>query len=67
VQANGPFQWKDKNGQWVYGDLYGPTEEPGKIFCTRQDKSSSSNIRFGPALTGRGNCSEQFCVNDLKH
>jgi hypothetical protein len=67
VQANGPFQWKDKNGQWVYGDLYGPTEEPGNVFCTRQDNSSSSNIRFGPALTGRGNCSEQFCVNDLKH
>jgi len=67
VQANGPFQWKDKSGQWVYGDLYGPTEEPGKIFCTRQDNSSSSNVRFGPALTGRGNCIEQFCVNDLKH
>ena len=64
VQANGPFQWKDKNGQWVYGDLYGPTEEPGTIFC---DNSSNSNIRFGPAMTGRGNCKEQFCVNDLKH
>ncbi len=66
-KANGPFRWIDKNGQWAQGDLYGPTEEPGKIFCTGDDDTSNPNVKLGPAMKGWGNCSEQFCVNDLKH
>jgi len=67
----GRFRWKRPRGDtgtwtWVEGEAYGPTEVPGTLYCTSQD-GDPTNPKTGPTAEDRGFCSEQFCVNDLKH
>lgn len=67
----GQFRWKRPRGNtgtwtWVAGEAYGPTEVPGTLYCTSQD-GDPPNPKTGPTAEDRGFCSEQFCVNDLKH
>lgn len=63
----GKYRWR-KPGEkvWTQGEEYGIAEIPGDMFCTGPD-GAPPNKRLGPAAPGRGDCSEKFCVNDLKH
>lgn len=54
---------KRKDGTWVWGNYYVP-EEVGTQFCSGKD-GNPKNSKLGPAA--RGQCTTQFCVNDLKH
>lgn len=67
VHDGGQYRWRDpQTGAWVQGEEYGPAEKPGAVFCTGPD-GDPPNSKLGRAADDRGNCSAQFCVNDLEH
>ena len=71
--AQGTFRWRNSKGEWTYGLPYPPTQVPGTIFCHSplgtgiNDPHNEPAPVAGDADAGRGNCTGQFCVNDLKH
>jgi hypothetical protein len=63
----GKYRWREPGKTaWIQGEVYGRADIPGDLFCTSSD-GNPPNARVGPAAPGRGDCSEKFCVNDLKH
>jgi hypothetical protein len=65
VVAHDDYRWKKtRSGEWIQGERWGVSDEPGTVFCKAKD-GAPPNPRLGDA--DRGICSKQFCVNDLEH
>jgi hypothetical protein len=67
----GTVRWKKSNGALQQGELYGPFENPGTIFCEKPDGTGVNDNKTHPGGSKAGNatvgiCKKQFCVNDNK-